>query len=89
MIFSIAGPAASPGLGGKLPEAGGGTEGGAGGEGESREGEGAGETGACVLCPRAGDADRETEEGRTTAAGRGAGGAGAREAQHGAQCCPR
>lgn len=38
MISSIAGPAASPGLRGKLPEAGGGTEGCARGEGESRQG---------------------------------------------------
>lgn len=88
-VSSIAGPAAPPGLGGKLPEAGGVTERGAGGEGEPREGEGAGEAGASVLRPRAGDADRKTEEVRATAAGRGAGGSGAREAQHGAQCCPR
>lgn len=57
MVFSFAGPAAPAGLRGKLPEAGGETEGGARGLGESGEGEGAGEAGPAVLCPRAGDTD--------------------------------
>lgn len=89
LIFSIAGPAAPSAFRRKLPQDGGGTEGGAGSESESREGEGAGEAGASVLRPRTGDTDWKTEEGWATAAGRGAGGAGAREAQRGAQCCPR
>lgn len=89
VIFSVAGPASPSGLGGALLEARGDTEGGAGGEGEPGEGEGAGEAGASGLRPRAGDTDRKTEEDRATAAGRGAGGPGAWEAQHGAQRCPR
>lgn len=68
LIFSVAGPAAASGLGGALPKAGGDSEGGAGGEDEPGEGEGAGEAGASGLRPRAGDTDRKTEEDRATAA---------------------